>query len=80
MTRKYDTLIHSLGYEEMRYDALVSQPTIVGIRNNDNGKAVSLQPSLLVQGDMGMVNPHCLLAMYASVERSRPVTMIGAEG
>ena len=32
-------------------------------------KAVSLQPSLLVQGDMGMGEPHSLLAMYASAER-----------
>ena len=41
-------------------------------------EAVSLQPSLLVQGDMGMRKPYSLLAMYA--ERGRHATMIGSEG
>ena len=42
-------------------------------------EAVSLQPSLLVQGDTGMRKPHSLLAMYVSAERGRPVTMISVE-
>ena len=42
-------------------------------------EAVSLQPSLVVQGDMGIRKPHSLLAMYASAERDRPATMIGTE-
>ena len=42
-------------------------------------EAVSLQPSLLLQGDMGMGEPHSLLAMCASVERGKPVTMMGTE-
>ena len=77
--RKYDTLIHSLGYGERRYNVLGSQPTIVGIRNSDSRKAVSLQPSLFVQGDIGMVEPHSLLTMCVSAERGRPATMISAE-
>ena len=48
-------------------------------QNSGSGKAVSLQPSLLAQGDMGMRKPHSLLAMYSSAERDRPATMIGAE-
>ena len=59
---------------------LGSQPTIVGIRNSDSGTSVSLQPSLLIQSDIGMGEPHCLLAMCASAERSRPATMIVTEG
>ena len=43
-------------------------------------EAVSLQPSLLVQADMGMRKPHSQLAMYASAEWGRPATMIGTEG
>ena len=49
-------------------------------QNSRGGRAVSLQPSLLVQGDMGMRKPHSLLAMYESAERGRPVAMIGTEG
>ena len=41
--------------------------------------AVSLQPSLLLQGDMGKRERHPLLAMCASVEKGKPVTMIGTE-
>ena len=37
-----------------------------------SGKAVSLQPSLLAQGDMVMREPHSLLTIYASAERGRP--------
>ena len=33
------------------------------------GEAVSPSPSLLLQGDMGMGEPHSLLAMYVSAER-----------
>ena len=54
-------------------------PTIVVIKNNISGKTVSLQPSLLAQGDMGMIKPYSLLAMYASAERGTPATMISAE-
>ena len=48
-------------------------------QNSRSGKAVSLQPSLLVQADIGMRKPNSLLAMYASVERGKPATMIGTE-
>ena len=33
------------------------------------GEAVSLPPPQLVQADMGMGEPHSLLAMYASAEK-----------
>ena len=33
------------------------------------GEAVSSPPSLLLQGDVGMGEPHSLLAIYASTER-----------
>ena len=49
-------------------------------QNSGNGKAVSLQFSLLAQGDMGMRKFHSLLSMYASAERGRPATLISAEG
>ena len=49
-------------------------------QNSGSGRAVSLQPSLLVQADMGMRKPHSLLTMYVSAERARPATMIGTEG
>ena len=49
-------------------------------QNSGSGRAISLQPSLLVQGDMGMRKPHSLIAMYASAERGKPVTMIGTVG
>ena len=45
-----------------------------------SGRAVSFQPSLLVQADMGVRKPHSLLAMYVSVMRGRPETMIGTVG
>ena len=38
-------------------------------QNSGNGRAVSVQPSLFVQADMGMGEPHSLLAMYASAEK-----------
>ena len=47
--------------------------------NSGSWRAISLQISLLVQADMGMRKPHSLLAMYESVERGRPATMISAE-
>ena len=49
-------------------------------QNCGSGRAVSLRPSLLVQADMGMRKPHSLLAMYASAERDKPVTMIVTDG
>ena len=61
------------------YIRRVIQPTIVVIKNSTSGKTVSLQSSLLAQGDMGMRKPHSLLAMYASAERGRPATMISVE-
>ena len=33
--------------------------------NSWSGRAVSFQPSLLVQADLGMKKPHSLSAMYA---------------
>ena len=42
-------------------------------------KAVSIEPSLLGRGDVGMRKPHSLLVMYASAERGRPAIMISAE-
>ena len=69
MTRKCDTLIHSPGYGERMYDALAIAD-YSSKQNSGRGRAVSLQLSLLVQADMGMGKPHCLLAIYASaVER-----------
>ena len=47
--------------------------------SNQNRKLVSLQPSLLAQGNMGMRTLHSLLDMYPSEERGRPVTFISAE-
>ena len=38
-------------------------------QNSGSGRAASLQPSPLVQADMGMGEPHSLLAMYALVEK-----------
>ena len=39
-------------------------------QNSGSGRAVSLQPSLFLQGDMGMEEPHFVLAIYVSaVER-----------
>ena len=38
-------------------------------QNSGSGRAVSLQPSPLVQDDMGMREPHSLLAMYGSAEK-----------
>ena len=35
-------------------------------QNSGSGKTISLQPSQLVQADIGMRKPHSLLAMYAS--------------
>ena len=35
-------------------------------QNSRSGRAISLQPSLLLQGDMGMGEPHSLLAQYVS--------------
>ena len=38
-------------------------------QNSGSGRAVSFQPSLLVQADLGMRKPHCLLAMYVSAAK-----------
>ena len=76
-TRKYDTLIHFpgcwgrrlLGKEVPVADYCGEQESAdySSKQNSRSGRAVSLQPSLLVQTDMGMRKPHSLLAMYASV-------------
>ena len=74
VTRKYDTLINfwvvgesgaicrsSADYRRKQESADYSSK-----QNCGKGKAVSLQPSLLEQADIGMKKPHSLLAMYAS--------------
>ena len=38
-------------------------------QNNGKRCRLSLPPSRLLQGDMGMGEPHSLLAMYASAEK-----------
>ena len=79
MTRKSDTLIHSW---VMGKGVATCWPSADynSNQNGGGGRAVSLQPSLLVQGDMGMRKPHFLFAVYASAERCRPATMVGTEG
>ena len=79
MTRKFDTLIHSriIGKGAATRCPLADYSSN---QNSGSGRAVSLQPSLLAQADMGMRKPYSLLAMYASAERGRPATMIGTEG
>ena len=67
VTRKYNTLVHSPGYGGRWCDS-PAQSTIVVSRIMER-EAVSLQPSLLVQVDTGMGEPHSLLSMYASAER-----------
>ena len=76
--RKYETLIHIPGYGERRCDSLAISWLVV-TKNSISERAVSLQPFLLAQGDMGMREPHSLLVMYVSVERGRLATMIGTE-
>ena len=49
-------------------------------QNSGNETVVSLQHSLLVQADMGMRNPHSLLAMYVTAEGGIPATIISTEG
>ena len=49
-------------------------------QNRGGGRASSLQPSLLVQSNMGMRKLYSLLVMYVSTERGKPATMIGTEG
>ena len=83
VTRKYDTLIHSPGCGGRRCGSLADYSTkqesadystkqesadYSSKQNSGSGRAISLQPSLLVQVDMGMRKPHSLLAMYASAE------------
>ena len=38
-------------------------------QNNEKKGPLSLPPSLLLQGDMSMGEPHSLLAVYASAEK-----------
>ena len=68
VTRKYDTLIHSPSYGE---GGATRRPLAdySSKQNSGSRRAVSLQPSLLVQADIGMGEPHSLLAMYASAEK-----------
>ena len=79
MTRKYDTLILS---RVMVKGGATRWPSAdySSRQNSGSGKAVSLRPSQLAQGDVAMENKHSLLAIYASAERRRPATMIGTEG
>ena len=56
-----------------------SSADYISKQNSGSGTAISLQPSLLEQADIGMRKLHSLFAMYASVERGRPATMIGTE-
>ena len=68
VTRKYDTLIHSLGYGRRRCDSL-SISDYSSKQNNSQRGRLFLQPSLLLQGDMGMGGLHSLFAMCASAEK-----------
>ena len=73
VTRKYDTLIHSPGCGGRRpaadYSGKQESADYSSKQNSGSGRAVSIQPSLLIQSDMGMGELHSLLAMYASVEK-----------
>ena len=81
MTRVYDTLIHSLGYGEGKQHV----ESLVNYSSNQERKIVVVEMPflfncpLLTLGDMVMRESHSLLTIYASVERGRQVTMIGAE-
>ena len=66
MMRKYDTLIHLLGYGRRGCDSLTISDYSSKQNNGKKGR-FSLHPSLFLQGDMG--GPHSLLAMCASVEK-----------
>ena len=70
VTRKYYSLIHFLCYGGRRYGSPASknQQTIVVSRIMER-EAVSLSPTLLLQADMGMGEPHSLLAMYGLTEK-----------
>ena len=74
--RKYDILIHSPGYGERRCDSLAQltivvsknqQTTVVSRIMEEEGPSL-FNPLYLVQADMGMGEPHSLLAIYASAE------------
>ena len=66
--RKYDTLIHSLGYGRRRHNSL-SQPTIVVSRIMER-EAVSLfTPLYHYKVIWAWEKPHSLLAMHASAEK-----------
>ena len=72
MTRKYDTLIHFPGYGRRELRLSGRQRTIVVSKNYrivEVGEAVYPSSSLSLQGDMGMGEPHSLLAMYVSAEK-----------
>ena len=59
MTRKYDTLIHLDNYGNKQESA-----------DDSSGRGcLPLPPSLSLQGDMGVGEPHSLLAMYVSAEK-----------
>ena len=73
MTRKYDTLIHSLACEERKQHV----ESLVYYSSNQEKKIMVVETSflfnspLLALGDMVMRESHSLLAMYASAERGR---------
>ena len=46
------------------YSGKQESPDYSSKQNSGSGRTVSLQPSLLVQADMGMRKPHSLLAIY----------------
>ena len=72
-----DTLIHSPGCGEGGvarrtaddYDSKQESADDSSKQNNGKRGRLSLPPSLLLQGDMGMEEPHSLLAMYVSAEK-----------
>ena len=68
VTRKYDTLIHLLSYG-WGGATLGPSATVVVSRLMER-EAVSLPPPFLwLQGDIGVGEPHYLLAMYVSAEK-----------
>ena len=73
VTRKYDTLIHSLGYGERKQHV----ESLVDYSNNQERNIVVVETPflfnspLLALGDMVMRDSHSLLTMYASAERGR---------
>ena len=65
---KYDTLIHFLGMGDEVWHAGFRTTIVVSRIGRRRGR-LSFLPSLLLQGNMGMGEPHSLLAMYASVAK-----------